>query len=97
MDLQRKNSHYFVEWVTCILLLIIRAHVALRWIPDNVSVSLCSVPPVGLTQARMIIPYFQELIQASLGGNCFGKLYVHPRTIQAKSHSGAISLPIHLQ
>jgi tubulin beta len=28
------------------------AHLERRWIPDNVSVSLCSVPPVGQTQAR---------------------------------------------
>ncbi|KAI1797411.1 beta-tubulin 2 [Ganoderma leucocontextum] len=34
LDLQRKNSAQFVEWI-----------------PDNVSVSLCSVPPVGQMQA----------------------------------------------
>ncbi|KAI0314306.1 beta-tubulin 2 [Amylostereum chailletii] len=34
MELQRKNSHLFVDWI-----------------PDNVSVTLCSVPPVGKIQA----------------------------------------------
>ena len=33
LDLQRKNSTQFVEWI-----------------PDNVSVTLCTVPPVGQTQ-----------------------------------------------
>ncbi|KAF8896653.1 beta-tubulin 2 tubb2 [Infundibulicybe gibba] len=33
-DLQKKNSHHFVEWI-----------------PDNVSVSLVSVPPVGQVQS----------------------------------------------
>jgi len=52
MDLQRKNSHYFVEWI-----------------PDNVSVSLCSVPPVGQTQAGTALANstcIQELFKRNL-------------------------------
>ncbi|KIM84885.1 hypothetical protein PILCRDRAFT_96615 [Piloderma croceum F 1598] len=52
MDLQRKNSHYFVEWI-----------------PDNVSVSLCSVAPVGQTQAGTALANstcIQELFKRNL-------------------------------
>lgn len=52
MDLQRKNSQYFVEWI-----------------PDNVSVSLCSVPPVGQTQAGTALANstcIQELFKRNL-------------------------------
>ncbi|PIL29829.1 hypothetical protein GSI_08036 [Ganoderma sinense ZZ0214-1] len=52
LDLQRKNSAQFVEWI-----------------PDNVSVSLCSVPPVGQMQAATCLANstaVQELFTRSL-------------------------------
>ncbi|KAI0366268.1 beta-tubulin 2 [Pilatotrama ljubarskyi] len=52
LDLQRKNSTQFVEWI-----------------PDNVSVSLCSVPPVGHTQAATCLANttaVQELFKRTL-------------------------------
>ena len=53
LDLQRKNSAQFVEWI-----------------PDNVSVSLSSVPPVGQTQAATCLSNstaVQELFKRTLG------------------------------
>ncbi|KAI0349732.1 beta-tubulin 2 [Trametes cingulata] len=52
LELQRKNSAQFVEWI-----------------PDNVSVSLCSVPPVGHTQAATCLANttaVQELFRRTL-------------------------------
>ncbi|CDO76984.1 hypothetical protein BN946_scf184298.g11 [Trametes cinnabarina] len=52
LDLQRKNSSRFVEWI-----------------PDNVSVSLCSVPPVGQTQSATCLANttaVQELFNRTL-------------------------------
>ncbi|KAG2075479.1 beta-tubulin 2 [Suillus decipiens] len=52
MQLQRKNSNLFVEWI-----------------PDNVSVSLCSVPPVGQPQAAVALANstcMQELFKRNL-------------------------------
>ncbi|KAH9917025.1 beta-tubulin 2 [Fomitopsis serialis] len=52
MDLQRRNSAQFVEWI-----------------PDNVSVSLISVPPVGTTAAATCLSNstaVQELFQRTL-------------------------------
>ncbi|KAG1778991.1 beta-tubulin 2 [Suillus placidus] len=52
MQLQRKNSNLFVEWI-----------------PDNVSVSLCSVPPVGQPQAAVALANstcIQELFKRNL-------------------------------
>ncbi|EMD31281.1 hypothetical protein CERSUDRAFT_119830 [Gelatoporia subvermispora B] len=52
LDLQRKNSTQFVEWI-----------------PDNVSVSLCSVPPVGQAQAATCLANstaVQELFKRTL-------------------------------
>ncbi|KAA1467116.1 beta-tubulin 2 [Dentipellis sp. KUC8613] len=52
LDLQRKNSHLFVDWI-----------------PDNVSVTLCSVPPVGQKQAATCLANstsIQELFKRSL-------------------------------
>ncbi|KAI0709936.1 beta-tubulin 2 [Earliella scabrosa] len=52
LDLQRKNSSQFVEWI-----------------PDNVSVSLCSVPPVGHSQAATCLANstaVQELFKRTL-------------------------------
>ncbi|OSC99897.1 beta-tubulin 2 [Trametes coccinea BRFM310] len=52
LELQRKNSSQFVEWI-----------------PDNVSVSLCSVPPVGQTQAATCLANttaVQELFNRTL-------------------------------
>ncbi|KAJ3490845.1 hypothetical protein NLI96_g1125 [Meripilus lineatus] len=51
-DLQRKNSHQFVEWI-----------------PDNVSVTLCKVPPVGQTQSATCLANstaVQELFKRTL-------------------------------
>ncbi|KIK95265.1 hypothetical protein PAXRUDRAFT_827181 [Paxillus rubicundulus Ve08.2h10] len=51
-QLQRKNSHLFVEWI-----------------PDNVSVSLCSMPPVGQPQAGIALANstsMQELFKRNL-------------------------------
>ncbi|PCH42400.1 beta-tubulin 2 [Wolfiporia cocos MD-104 SS10] len=59
LELQRKNSNQFVEWI-----------------PDNVSVALCSVPPVGQTQAATCLANstaVQELFQRTL--NQFGAMY----------------------
>ncbi|KAI0636266.1 beta-tubulin 2 [Trametes polyzona] len=52
LDLQRKNSAQFVEWI-----------------PDNVSVSLCSVPPTGHPQAATCLANstsVQELFKRTL-------------------------------
>ncbi|KAH9838467.1 beta-tubulin 2 [Rhodofomes roseus] len=52
LDLQRRNSTQFVEWI-----------------PDNVSVSLVSVPPVGSTQSATCLSNstaVQELFQRTL-------------------------------
>ncbi|TFY82742.1 hypothetical protein EWM64_g1273 [Hericium alpestre] len=52
LDLQKKNSHLFVDWI-----------------PDNVSVTLCSVPPVGQKQAATCLANstsIQELFKRSL-------------------------------
>lgn len=52
MELQKKSSHFFVEWI-----------------PDNVSVSLCSVPPVGQVQAGTALANstcMQELFKRNL-------------------------------
>ncbi|KAI0034567.1 beta-tubulin 2 [Vararia minispora EC-137] len=51
-ELQRKNSHMFVEWI-----------------PDNVSVTLCSVPPIGKVQAATCLSNttaIQEVFKRSL-------------------------------
>ncbi|KAG7089982.1 Tubulin beta-2 chain [Marasmius oreades] len=53
-DLQKRNSHNFVEWI-----------------PDNISVSLVSVPPVGQKQAAIALANstsIQEVFQRSLEG-----------------------------
>ncbi|CAL1716084.1 unnamed protein product [Somion occarium] len=52
LDLQRKNSAQFVEWI-----------------PDNVSVTLCTVPPVGQTQSATCLANstaVQELFKRNL-------------------------------
>ncbi|KAI0775033.1 beta-tubulin 2 [Trametes elegans] len=52
LELQKKNSSQFVEWI-----------------PDNVSVSLCSVPPVGQVQAGTCLANstaVQELFKRTL-------------------------------
>lgn len=54
-----------------------------RWIPDNVSVSLCSVPPVGLPQVRVLLPFQRSsLVLIALNdmvGRCrVGQLDGHP-------------------
>jgi len=64
------------------------AHLERRWIPDNVSVSLCSVPPVGQTQARAATSCLSDAAKCNFpGGNCISKLHLHPRAIQTKSQS----------
>ncbi|KAH9481804.1 Tubulin beta-2 chain [Psilocybe cubensis] len=58
-DLQKKNSQHFVEF----------ADEATRWIPDNVSVSLVRVPPVGQTQSATCLSNstaIQELFKRTL-------------------------------
>lgn len=45
-----------------------------RWIPDNVSVTLCSVPPVGQKQSATCLANttaIQELFTRSLSQVCF--------------------------
>ena len=44
-----------------------------RWIPDNVSVSLCSVPPLGQVQAATCLgnsTAVQELFKRTLSQAC---------------------------
>lgn len=43
-----------------------------RWIPDNVSVTLCSVPPVGQKQSAYVVPLpvLSTIADNSFGSTC---------------------------
>jgi len=60
-----------------------------RWIPDNVSVSLCSVPPVGQARVSTSSVAGKGLTKSwRVVRDLLVELYLHPGSVQSNSQSG---------
>lgn len=65
---------------------ILDSHHPPRWIPDNVSVSLVTVPPVGQPQASDSLKLNRtSLTCVRTGSNCASQLYGRPGNLQANA------------
>lgn len=80
-DLQRKNSQSFVECVDCIPCAMNHNLLHLsRWIPDNVSVCLVTVPPVGQKVVCRLLTWVTHATDPQITGrNRPCQLNMYPR------------------